>query len=304
MSVKHLGRFLLLLTLLALASSGAADSQATLNVGGASIDVTFVGGDADLPRDTLVEWVRRAAEAVSTYYGHFPAPRARVRATIREGGRGISNATTYSSAVPFTRISVGQHTSREELFSDWTLTHELVHMAFPNMADRHHWLEEGLATYVEPIARAQAGQLNPQQVWAEMVRDMPKGQPGGFDRGLDNTHTWGRTYWGGALFSLVADVRIRECTKNRKGLQDALKAILEESGGIRHDWVITDALQVGDKAVGCSVLVQLYNEMKDTPVHVDLADIWRKLGIEAQGRGVDFRPGPLSAARVAITKPR
>ena len=44
-------------------------------------------------------------------------------------------------------------------------------------------------------------------------------QGGGF--GLDNTHTWGRTYWGGAMFCLLADVEIRRRTHNRRGLQDA-----------------------------------------------------------------------------------
>ena len=39
------------------------------------------------------------------------------------------------------------------------LVHELVHHGMPNLADEHHWMEEGLATYVEPIARAQAGEL-------------------------------------------------------------------------------------------------------------------------------------------------
>ena len=38
-------------------------------------------------------------------------------------------------------------------------------------------------------------------------------EPG--DEGLDYTHTWGRTYWGGATFCLLADVRIRRETHNR-----------------------------------------------------------------------------------------
>src|SRR5262249_4772564 len=120
------------------------------------------------------------------------------------------------------------------------------------------------------------------------------------DRGLDNTRTWGRTYWGGALFCLVADVKIRECTKNQKGLQDALRAVVDKTGGIRQDWEITDALRIGDNAVGCATLVPLYEQMKDAPVTVDLDDMWRKLGIEARGGSVTFREAPLSAARVAI----
>jgi hypothetical protein len=42
-----------------------------------------------------------------------------------------------------------------------------------------------------------------------------RGEPGPGDGGLDDTDSWGRTYWGGALFCLLADVRFRERTGNR-----------------------------------------------------------------------------------------
>ena len=106
------------------------------------------------------------------------------------------------------------------------MTHELIHTAFPSMADEHHWIEEGISVYVEPIARVQNGLLRPEKIWADMVRDMPQGDPGPSDGGLDRTHTWGRTYWGGAQFCLLADVTIRKQTHNKKGLQDALRAIV------------------------------------------------------------------------------
>ena len=73
-------------------------------------------------------------------------------------------------------------------------------------------MEEGLATYIEPIARVQAGELPAKQIWRDMLDGMPKGEPQPGDKGLDRTHTWGRTYWGGALFCLVADVQIRVAT--------------------------------------------------------------------------------------------
>jgi hypothetical protein len=108
------------------------------------------------------------------------------------------------------------------------MTHELVHMAIASLADEHHWLEEGLATYVEPIARAQDGQLPAAKVWESMVSGMAEGEPQRGDHGLDKTHSWGRTYWGGAMFCLVADIEIRRATANREGLQDALRAIVAE----------------------------------------------------------------------------
>src|SRR2546429_7831902 len=93
-----------------------------------------------------------------------------------------------------------------------------------------------MATYVEGVARVQAGNRSEADVWAEEIRQMPRGMPQADDRGLDHTHTWGRTYWGGAMFCLLADVEIRTQTHNRFGLQDALRAVARESGGLRAGW--------------------------------------------------------------------
>ncbi len=203
------------------------------------------------------------------------------------------------------RIRVGTETTATELADDWMLTHEMVHLAFPSMADEHHWIEEGLSTYVEPIARIQAGQMTADSMWADLVRDMPKGQPYEGDRGMDNTHTWGRTYWGGALFCLVADVEIRRKTSNRKGLQDALRAILDQGGDITEDWPVESAFKAGDDAVGVSVLLPLYLQWKDKPIPVDLPALWADLGLDASKGALHFNDkAPSAAIRRDITAPR
>jgi hypothetical protein len=136
-----------------------------------------------------------------------------------------------------------------------------------------------------------------------MVRDMAKGEPAAGDGGLDRTHTWGRTYWGGALFCLVADVEIRRETHNRKGLQDALRAVVAEGGTINHDWPLERALAIGDRATGTHVLTSQYAAWKDTPVTVDLPKLWDELGIRVAADGaVDFvATAPLAKIREAIT---
>ena len=87
-------------------------------------------------------------------------------------------------------------------------------------------------------------------MWGDFVRDMPQGLPQAGDQGLDRTPTWGRTYWGGALFWLLADVQIREATHNQKGLQDAMRGILDAGGNITEDWTVERVVEVGDKATG------------------------------------------------------
>jgi hypothetical protein len=174
----------------------------------------------------------------------------------------------------------------------------------PTVPRRSDWLLEGNATYVEPIARAQAGQLDPTEVWRWSLEGMPKGLPKPGDRGLDHTPTWGRTYWGGAIFWLLADVRIREQTQGRLGVQDALRAINRRSGGNIPYWSVDELVAAGDEATGGHVLATLYGEMKATPLSVDLAGLFARLGVaEDEGRIVFDDRAPLAAIRRAMTAP-
>jgi hypothetical protein len=230
-------------------------------------------------------------------------PHVRIQ-IIPVDGSGIRHGQTFGYEGGLIKIRVGAQTPAAELTTDWMLTHEMVHLSFPSMSDEHHWIEEGIAVYVEPIARIQAKQMNAEQMWADLVRDMPKGQPQTDDKGLDHTHTWGRTYWGGALFCFVADVEIRKQTHNKKGLQDALRGILAAGGDITHDWELSESLKIGDRSTGTTVLTDLYAKWKDRAVEVDLASMWKDLGIAAQGKSVHMaEDAPLAAVRRGITEP-
>ena len=282
-------------------------SSQTFRIGDATLQVDFAPGSLDLPTPQILQWVKNAATAVATYYGRFPVPRDRILIVPRPDADGVMHGTTWGDVggfPAFTRISVGQHATQGDLTDDWMMTHELVHTGFPSQEDDQHWIEEGIAVYVEPVARVQAGFLQPERIWSDMARDMPKGDPGPGDQGLDRTHTWGRTYWGGAQFCLLADVTIREQTHNRKGLQDALRGIVAAGGTIDQDWPIRRALAAGDVATGTHVLTDLYNRMSSTPVTVDLDAIWKKLGVVRTGENqVRFDDtAPEAAIRIAITK--
>ena len=284
-------------------------SSHPLRFGDNVLQVDFAAGELDLPVKEILAHVQAAASAVSTYYGRLPVARARLLLVPVAGRSGIMQGTTWPGMNGFqglTRIRIGQHTTTSELAEDWTTTHELVHMAFPTLPDDNHWMEEGLATYVEPIARVATGELEARQVWRDMVYGMRKGEPEEGDLGLDRTHTWGRTYWGGALFCLVADVQIRRETQNRKGLQDALRAIVVQGGTIDHEWPLDRALSIGDRATGTHVLTQMYSEWKDKPVPVDLMKLWGELGVHwTAGGPIEFvASAPLARIRESIAGER
>ena len=58
-------------------------------------------------------------------------------------------------------VELAERSVRETLASDWILPHEMEHLAVPSVSRPHHWIEEGLAVYLQPIARARAGELTP-----------------------------------------------------------------------------------------------------------------------------------------------
>lgn len=281
----------------------ASGPATTVNICGATLDVRFEGDTTTPTRTDLLTWVRRAGDAVCTFYGKFPVPHLTLDVRVR-GGSGVHSGVTYPEDGGYIDISLGADTSVAQLNDDWMLTHEMIHLAFPSMNRRHHWIEEGISVYVEPIARVQAGQLSAERMWHDVVRDMPQGEPDTDDHGLDQTHTWGRTYWGGAMFCLVADVGIRQQTHNQKGLEDALRGILNAGGTINQDWDIERAFAVGDEATGTTVLTDLYHQMANRPDTVDLAALWKQLGISGEPNGaIKFDSNaPLAQVRTAITQ--
>jgi hypothetical protein len=280
----------------------------SFTLGDTTIQVDFAAGDLDLSQAQILSWVQTSARSVAMFYGRFPVARDRVLISPIIGDSDSIHGTTwggFGGFGAFTQIRLGQHVTQSDLDTDWVMTHEFVHTALPDLEDDQHWMEEGLATYVEPIARAGAGRLTAAKVWAEFLHEMKYGEPESGDRGLNNTNTWGRTYWGGALFCLVADVTIRRQTGNRKGLQDALRAIVESGGTIDKDWPLSRALAIGDKATGTTVLSDMYSKWSESPVQVDLTALWKELGVSEGPGGVRLDPkAPLATIRDSIAAPK
>jgi hypothetical protein len=274
-----------------------------LSIGGGEIDVVFDDAAAGLDRERVLGWIRNSARAVTAYFGQFPVKRVGIL-VIAENGDRVLSGTTYGFAGSAIRLRVGRGADADALRKDWILVHEMTHLALPEVPRQSNWLLEGNATYVEPIARAQAGQLDAAAVWRWTIEDMPKGLPKAGDRGLDNTPTWGRTYWGGAMFWLLADVRIQQETHGSFGVQDALRAINLKSGGNTAHWSVDDVVAAGDAATGTHVLATQYARMKDTPTDVDLSGLFRRLGLgEKDGVVVFDDRAPLAEIRRRITAP-
>jgi hypothetical protein len=270
----------------------------TQAVPGGTVALAVLPGSLAVGQVALARWAREAALDVTAYYGRLPVPRVQVL-VVPGGRRAVGYGTTMGNGGASILVWVGPEAREVHLERDWVLTHEMVHLALPNLSRAHFWLEEGIATYVEPIARARRGRLAAAEVWRGLADGLPKGLPAAGDGGLDGTRSWGRTYWGGALFSLLADVALREATANRAGLGDALRGVVDAGGSIAVRWEILRLLSVADAATGTAVLGDLYRKMGPSAVAVDLDALWARLGVDAGG---ELREdAPLAGLRRAIT---
>ncbi len=270
--------------------------------GSSALEIGFGPGEFAVGQRRVAAWIDESARVVGDYYGRFPVDRT-LLLVLPTQGRGLGYGKALGGAGASMLVPLGRRTDEAGLRDDWVLVHEMLHLGFPSLPRQHIWLAEGIATYVEPIARVRAGNMSSEAAWLGLVKGAPHGLPGPGDEGLDNTHTWGRTYWGGALFCLLVDLEIRERTQNRRSLDDALRAVLEQGGNITARWDVARVIEIGDAATGVTVLRDFYQTMALRRHDLDLKSIWTKLGIRPAGEGITFDDAaPLASIRKSITE--
>ncbi|MEM6958376.1 MAG: hypothetical protein AAF645_22020 [Myxococcota bacterium] len=232
------------------------------------------------------------------YCGRFPVRELRVDVRLRSGNRVVFGQHFSGRRVV---VHVGRDASYATLEDDHVLLHELLHTAMPMLDRRHRWFREGLSTYLETMVRAQHGIRNERQVWERWTNSMPMGLPGPHDRGLDRTRSWARVYWGGALFWLTVDLRLREATQGRQSVRSLVRGVVARGGVATRRWSMRRLLRVARAATGTNVLAQAYRRyaLRATPDNLDR--VFRRLGVSRRGDTVHLSDrAPLARMRRAM----
>lgn len=259
--------------------AGAADGAAVTTLEAVRLDRALSVSD-----DTLFTWTERSAAAVGRYFGGLPTGAALLVFAPRPGRGGVPFGRAVPGGGNSVVVEVGEAASAAQLYGDWVLIHELIHTTMPFMPDGF-WFMEGSATYVEPIARARAGWRSQESVWQEFADHMPRGLRAMTGAGIGGGGG-SATYWGGALLMLLADVRMREESAGRAGLEACFRAIRREIGdGVRRIRVAR-AVDACDRGVGGSVMRDLVDRHVAQGGPVDLDGLWARLGVVRAPDGV------------------
>lgn len=244
----------------------------------ARIELRFEPGFSPAVQAAARAWVQTSADAVARYFGRFPVPRIAL-SLVPDAGSGVRDSVTYAEPSLLMRIRLGRESTAVQLAADEVLVREMVHLAIPSLPRAQNWLREGIASYVGSIARGRVGLVAAEQVWQAWRIAMPQGQPQAGDGGLDHALTWARIHWGGTLFCLLADVQLLQRSALRTGLQQALQGVLAAGAQYGEPWTAQRVVAAADAAVGQTVLAELYARMKEAAEPVNLAGLWRDLGV-------------------------
>ncbi len=276
--------------------------QRALDIDGARLDVTQLDGTTDQSFDDVNVWIAKSAHAVRDFYRVFPVPRASVTVIPTPKRDSVVFGKVLPESEPGIALLLGEHTPRKALYSDWILVHELFHLGFPSFFDEGKWLDEGLATYYEPIIRVRAGLYTETELWGELSSSMPQGLPAFTQLGLEKADDFRGIYWGGAIACLVADVEARKRHVER-GLEVGLRALREAGGNACEVWSLSDAIAAVDHALGAPTLAPIASAHAAHGSAFDLAALLADLGVtrDAEGAIQLSDSAPLAAVRRAIT---
>jgi hypothetical protein len=276
--------------------------RAPTAVPGATLDVVLLGPPLAMGDAGAIAWVKAAAGCVASLYGRFPVD-ATVFVVPAHGGNEVVFGRVLSLAGASVALLFGSEARPTSMHTDWVAVHELFHLSTPSFVGEAHWLEEGLATYYEPILRERAGWTHEEDLWRHFAHEMPRGlRKEGDPPGLEERDDIDSTYWGGALFCFLADVRIRQATHGARSLDDVLRAALSELGDATHGSRLADFVRVGDAATGTHVLSDLVARFAVGGDAGDLGALMRDLGVDAAPEGaVKLRENaPLAFVRKGI----
>ena len=259
-------------------------ARTRVRVAQSELEVVTADAPLDLAPALTERWVTASAAAVGQFYGHFPAPHALVLLLPVPARSAVVFGKVLPQSAPGVALLLGAHTPEPALYQDWILVHELFHIGFPSFHDEAKWLDEGSATYFEPIIRARAGYLTELEVWHDFARDMPQGLPAIEQEGLEHPRNFRAVYWGGAIACLLADVAARQHSHGAVGLETGFRAVLAAGGNATRVWSLAQVTRVLDQALGAPILQEIVNKHANAAQPVHLPELFARLGVM---RGAD-----------------
>ena len=251
------------------------------------------------------DWLVQGARTASLLFGGFPVPRALVIAVPRDHS-GPAFGMALRGGGPAVVILLDRQASAKDLETDWTATHEFLHLGVPRLPPEDAWLFEGLATYYTEVLRARAGIISPEQAYQHLLDGFERGRSNFSGRTLRaesaqmrQRQSFLRVYWAGAALAFLTDVEARRA--GGPSLDDALRGFAACCASSEADWSAASVLAQLDQRLGTRRFQNLSDIWLSRADFPELAATLRALGVSTGAHdSAIFRVAPEAALRDAI----
>ena len=279
----------------------------SLPVLGGELDWSELGGGFEHSAEVRA-WLSEGARASSLLFGHFPVPNALVLGVPVERGR-PSFGMALRGGGPAVVILLDRSADARSLASDWTCTHEFLHLGVPRLPPEDAWLFEGLATYYTEVMRARAGIITPAQAYQHLLDGFERGRKNAWHRTLRQAsremredRAFYRVYWSGAALAFLTDLAARRA--RGPTLDAALRPFAECCAGSEKFWDAERVLAHLDATLGVPLFADLAHAWLDRTEFPDVNPELRALGVSPGLRAEAlFQRAPSAALRDAIMAP-
>lgn len=275
-----------------------------INVGNSVIRYALLNGHKKVDNNKIRYWIVQNIEALTTVYGSFPVSNLQILVVpLGRGSEPVPWGQAMRGGGDAVHLYIDDSRSLSEFLDDWVLSHELSHLLHPRITREGAWLYEGMASYYQNVIRARQGLLTTQQAWKKLHA--------GFERGINKTpknktldevtksmmkyRAFMRVYWSGAAISLMADVKLRRLSNNKKSLDKTLQQFKKCCLSDSRWWTAYELMNKFDKLSNSTVFTKLYNDNVFSTSFPDLTRVYSQLGLTNQnGRFKILKYSPTS----------
>jgi hypothetical protein len=164
----------------------------------------------------LESWLTKGVNATRATLGIYPTP-LELYLYPRKSNQPVPWAHTRRDEKGSVHFYVDTRFGLKKFVDDWTMYHELAHMALPYLGPEYRWFSEGFASFMQYQIMHQAGVLkdtlesNYQEKISPHLRwfysDLTAHS---IAKRLMDNQQYPAAYWGGAYFFVYADKLLRQ----------------------------------------------------------------------------------------------